>query len=303
VAVPERQTPTPYPALTHGLANLDERVRAAGLERHVLELELYGYTVVPDVLTSDAIATLGETLLRLADEDDREIGGNHATGDARWLDRTQEVPLLLTRGGRAYEELVLHERIGVLIDHLLGASHLLSSLTGYVKGMGGGTELGIHSDTAYVPDPLPPYAQLANVNYCLTDYTESAGCLRIVPGSHRYCHRPRSGQGGDEAVPVEAKPGSAIVFHGNTWHGARPRSLPGQRLTVSALYCRQYMRSQERYDLIVDDELLARNPAKLRRLIGAEVPTGWTSAADFERIRLQRRAQSETYYRTRATHT
>jgi ectoine hydroxylase-related dioxygenase (phytanoyl-CoA dioxygenase family) len=291
-----------YPDVTQGLAELDDRIRKAGLERNVLDLEVYGYTVVPSALPPSSVTALSEILQRLAVEDDNALALTTSTGDERWADRMQEVPLLLTRGGPEYEALALHPKVAVLLDYLLGTSRILSSLTGYVKGTGGGTRLGIHSDTAYVPDPLPPYAQLANVNYCLTQYTQDAGCLRVVPGSHRYCHRPRNGQSDDESVPVETSPGSAIVFHGNTWHGAYPRQLPGQRLAISALFCRSYMRSQERYDLIAGPDLLSRNPPELRRLVGVELPTGWTSVADFERIRLQRRSRAGTYYRTRATH-
>lgn len=94
------------------------------------------------------------------------------------------------------------------------------------------------------------------MNYCLTDYAEADGCLTIVPGSHRYCHRPRGGQGADEAIPIQAPAGAAIVFHGNTWHGAKPRCNPGLRMTLSTLYCRMYMRPQEQYETILSDDVL-----------------------------------------------
>lgn len=196
---------------------------------------------------------------------------------------------------------MLHPVVLPLITYLLGASCTISGVTGYVKGTGD-KALGVHSDTAYVPDPLPPYAQLANVNYCLTDYTEMDGCLTIVPGSHRSCHRPRGGEGADEAVPVEAPTGAAIVFHGNAWHGARPRRNPGLRLTVSTLYCRMYMRPQERYDAIIGDEVLSRNPPRFAQLIGKEVPTGWQTTAEAERIVGLRKQHAGRYYRTRGPH-
>lgn len=283
-----------YRPLTAHVADVDALIREQELEQHVYELDVLGYTVVRDALAPGAVSRLTDALLKSASEGgpvDTVRGTSHQQ-------RTQEVVLLLARGGRPLEELVLHPVTLPLITYLLGASCTVSSVTGYVKGPGG-APLGVHSDTAFVPDPLPPYAQLANVNYCLTEYTEAAGCLTVVPGSHRYCHRPRDGQGTAEAVPVEAPAGSAIVFHGNTWHGARPRTQLGTRLTISTLFCRMYMRPQERYDEILPGEVLERNPPRLRTLVGKDVPTGWRSMADADRIRRLREDYAPTYYRTR----
>lgn len=275
------------------LSDINHLIRTQGLEQHVYELETSGYTIVEGALGPTQRQTLTDVLLEVAGQDDA-LGAGHT-------DRTQEVVLLLSRGGEPFEELVLHPVTLPLLTYLLGASCVVSSMTGYLKGPGD-TPLGIHSDTAYVPDPLPPYAQLANVNYCLTDYTEADGCLTIVPGSHRYCHRPRDGQGTRDAVPIEAPAGAAIVFHGNTWHGALPRRNPGLRLTLSALYCRMYMRPQERYSDILNDEVLARNPPRFRELVGCDLPTGWGSTAESRRVFKLRNARAGQYYRTRGLH-
>lgn len=280
------------------LTDIDTVIRENGLERHVYDLETAGYTIIENALTAPEVQALTTALLTAAGEDDGQpvdaLGATHE-------DRTQEVMLLLARGGRPFEQLVLHPVALPLITYLLGASCTISSVTGYVKGRGD-TALGVHSDTAYVPDPLPPYAQLANVNYCLTDYTEADGCLTIVPGSHRYCHRPRGGDGAREAVPIEARAGSAIVFHGNTWHGAEPRRNSGLRLTLSTLYCRMYMRPQEHYENILGSDVLDRNPVRFRELIGIDVPTGWQSPTDAQRIVGLRKKNAGRYYRTRGQH-
>jgi len=137
--------------VTQPLIETAAELREAGLERSAYELELYGYTVLPEVLDTAAVARLTDALLALAQDDRdpsmRSSSENSASG-------TWEVPLLLTRGGVPFEQLVLHPRVLPLVTYLLGRSCTLSSVTGYVKGQGG-TELGIHSDTAYVPDPLP----------------------------------------------------------------------------------------------------------------------------------------------------
>jgi ectoine hydroxylase-related dioxygenase (phytanoyl-CoA dioxygenase family) len=54
----------------------------------------------------------------------------------------------------------------------------------------------------------------------------------IAPSSHRYARRPRSGEGADAAFPIEAPMGSLVVWNGNLWHGAFPRTEPGEVLTM-----------------------------------------------------------------------
>ena len=290
--------PNKFRLVSDQVGQIDKELRDRQLERHAYELDLFGYTIIKDALSPGAVMALREALLDAGGQDNGQPinpGGNTHTN------RTQEVMLLLSRGGRPFEELVMHPRTLPLITYLLGRSCTVSSVSGYIKGPGE-TALGMHSDTAYVPDPLPPYAQVANVNYCLSDYTVADGCLRVVPGSHRYCHRPRDGQGLVEAVPVEAPAGAAIVFHGNTWHGAYSRTATGLRLTLSTLFCRMYMRPQERYDEILGDEVLDRNPPRFRTLVGREVPTGWNSLADVDRVVSLRKANAAAYYCTRSEH-
>lgn len=288
-----------YPRVSDGLAERAQRIAGLGLEPQVLELEQRGYTIVPGVLDPESVAELAAELCELAAEDegrpvDLRDGASHS-------DRTQEICLLFARGSDRLRDLVAAGRPLELVRYLLGDNCLLSSFTGYLKGPGR-CELGVHSDTAYVPDPLPPYAQLANVNVLLSDYTVEHGCLTMVPGSHRYCHRPRDGQGVGETVPVIAPAGSAVVFHGNTWHGALPRTAPGVRLTLSLLYARMYLRTQENYYEALTAEQVEELPARLRALVVPDLPTGWRSLEEARAMMRRRREQSRTWYRTRGTH-
>src|SRR5512141_3119482 len=136
-----------------------------------------------------------------------------------------------------FEDAVLNERPLALITYLLGQSCRLSSLTSHVKGPGG-PGLLLHSDTANgMPAPFSPFSHVANCNYALTDYTREGGALAMVPGSHRYFRQPTrvelelDGPGRNpDAVAIEVPAGSAVVWHGNTWHGSFPRKTPGLRI-------------------------------------------------------------------------
>jgi ectoine hydroxylase-related dioxygenase (phytanoyl-CoA dioxygenase family) len=89
---------------------------------------------------------------------------------------------------------------------------------------------------------------------------------------------PAPGEGVGDAIPVEAPAGSVIVFHGNVWHGAFPKSTAGLRLSVNAFYCAPQYRTQETFRHLVNPAMLERNPARLRSLVGFDDPWGFHDA-------------------------
>jgi ectoine hydroxylase-related dioxygenase (phytanoyl-CoA dioxygenase family) len=183
-----------------------------------------------------------------------------------------------------FESAVLNPKPLALITYLLGQSCLLSSLSSHVKGTGG-PGLLLHSDTGNgVPLPFSPYSHVANCNYALVDYTEEKGALAVVPGSHRYFRQPGPAESkldgperNKDVIPIEVPAGTAIVWHGNTWHGSFPRKVPGLRINLSMYFCRQYMQPQENYREHVPAEVRARHgeDSRLATLLGCHTHYGW----------------------------
>jgi len=127
------------------------------------------------------------------------------------------------------------------------------------------TSLPFHSD-CLLPSPWPEHSLLCNATYVLTEYDREDRALAFVPGRHTLCRGPK----GDEvsvtrnpnAIAVEAPPGTMVVWHGNTWHGAFSRTAQGLRVTIPVLMARPYMRAEE--DLIgkIPKDMLERNPLR-----------------------------------------
>jgi ectoine hydroxylase-related dioxygenase (phytanoyl-CoA dioxygenase family) len=282
---------------TRDLNDLYRQIRELGLETNLAELDAFGFTVIEDALSPELTASLRDAVVREAE-----------TAFAAKLDVEREeahrnwklVPYLLYKD-QLFEQAVLNPKPLALISYLLGQSCLLSSLTSHVKGPGG-PGLLIHSDTANgVPGPFSPYAHVANCNYALTDYTEANGALAMIPGSHRHYHQPGRDQIGldgearnPDAVAIEVPAGSAVIWHGNTWHGSFPRKAPGLRLNLSMYFCRQYMQPQENYKDHVPAELIARHGAdsRLLELLGANTVHGWRDEGPQFTPRSQRAGRS-----------
>ncbi|HEX2038180.1 MAG TPA: phytanoyl-CoA dioxygenase family protein [Acidimicrobiales bacterium] len=261
-------------------------LRQMGLEQNVAELEAFGFTVVePEkVAPADFTRRLRDRLLEIAS---RRTGVPHALdrpGDPGRYDSeprfgSQYVLYYLALEDDVFAEALLNPVATALSSYLLGGDYRLSSLTCFVKWAGPPTgSLGLHADyPGGLRGDLPPvYGLVANATWVLTDYTRENGALAVVPGSHRLARRPGPGEGEDDAIPVEAPAGSLVVWHGNLWHGAYPKSTPGLRLSLVNYMCRPAMRTQEDYRPQLTPEVRARLPKRLVDMLGGFDPMMWT---------------------------
>ena len=212
------------------------RIRELDLEKNVLELEEHGFTTIPGVLSADTIARATRAIVdRVERETGERIDVETETGD-----RLKGMSYLayLLYDDPVFEEILVEPKPLALMTYLLGESCLLSSLGCHFKCPGEEGVLPLHSDNGNgAPAPYSAVSQVANINYALTPYSEEAGALALVPGSHRLARQPRPDEmmlggpkGNRDALAMNLAPGDAVVWHGNTWHGSYARSLPGARV-------------------------------------------------------------------------
>jgi len=267
-------------------------IQRLGLERHIVELEVNGLTVVPPEktgFTPDFVARLRAAALAIVEKRDGrapdvEGGTTHAN---------QFLPnyFYVLFEDRIFEELLMSEVGLALITYLLGESAIVSSDTLLVKGPTDPfpterLQLGLHNDNTSNPGPFQHHAELANLTWLLSDYTMNNGALGYVPGSHLLRRHPLPNEGAEaDAVPVEAPMGSLVCWHGNTWHCAFPRKNKGLRIGYPTLFSRPFIVPLQPYDQDVTDEMLARNPPRFRTLMGRHRICGFRSEGpDYTRL-------------------
>ena len=260
---------TRHPAVIeshHRLDRMRDEIIRLGLERNILDLELYGYTVVANVKPMSFFDELRETILELGEED-RKAGRRIPLAGPEG--KSFLVTWLLARG-RIFEEAVMAEKPLALITYLMGESCQISSNHGHIRVQGDPPQ-GMHNDAAMMPEPIPDAPVASNMMWLMDDFSLESGATLVVPGSHKRRVHPLP-NAMKMAVPIEAAKGSVMVFSGNLWHSARARTIPGMRVGMTVYFNRMYARPQEDLNAAISDEVVARNPPRFAHLIGRDNP-------------------------------
>jgi len=288
-----------------GMAETYRKARELGIETNIAELEAFGFTVIEPEKTGAppelAQRMLDKIMEAVQQEDETSVEMNKHT-DAEKPATGRQLFHLLERD-RAFIEAVMNPVVRTVASYLMGQSYLLSSTVAFVKD-GAARSTPMHCDSTGVPSPLPAYGSVCNLSWILTDYTEENGTLGMVPGSHRYCRHPTELEqpkfiGGmlDDAMvtPVNAKPGSVVVFTGNTWHCTYPKTRPGVRAHIALAFCRNYLNPAESFDDMADAVIEPFGP-ELARLLGRRAWQGYRAEGPkLENMALIRGANQTQY--------
>lgn len=275
---------------TRLMSPLFRQLRELGLETCIAEMEAFGFTILEPGRAApvERVMQLRDRLLEVAE---RRTGVKHDLVSGAHGSLEQEPPLkhqyqmyYLLFDDPLFAEVAVNPCALAIATYFLGFDCRLSGLSAFVKWQdeeGYGPALGMHIDS---PSSLRGVfggkeTHAVNVTWLLTDYTLENGALAIVPGSHREGRYPNSArlEGSSDAVPIEAPAGSLVIWTGNTWHGAFPRTTPGLRLSLAAYYCKSHLFPLEDYRGNVTDDFLAANPKRMAVLIGLAYPVGWDS--------------------------
>ncbi len=166
---------------------IHEQIQTLGLIEHVSHLDEYGYTVIPpDLVAPEAFQKrlLGATLA----VHERRSGQQIRLDDVASTKLGQDTPLnghwaILTEDP-VFQEAIMNPTVVAMAKYLCGNSVLLSDLLCVLKQQDERITHPLHTDQHGTPPPLPPYSQVANVTWALTEYKKGNGPLAIVPKSH-----------------------------------------------------------------------------------------------------------------------
>jgi len=224
---------------------------SAAFAAHVHEIEIYGYTVVPDVLSASQCEQLRQVLLACAERFGE--GHSHRTPQAEGGVGAWHVANLPTMA-RSFHALVDHPKVLPLVEHFMGEDVILGSLSSRIVRPGD-PQQGLHSDVGEnmigkdvtaegeIVDADRGSPLMMNTVWCLQDTGRFNGGTRVVPGSHMsgMGELPDIWHGAENEPPLTVQPecpaGSVIVYNGHCWHaGGRNESEDAYRCSCFGHY-------------------------------------------------------------------
>jgi ectoine hydroxylase-related dioxygenase (phytanoyl-CoA dioxygenase family) len=233
---------------------------AQARKSHLKRIDQDGYTVVDGVFDADFAEGLISTLDRTADALRIGLGPNEFEGT-----QTRRVYNLLAHGPE-WQALPVHPAVLPIVDGVLDPGCLISSLSSIDIGPGETPQV-LHADDQLIPIVRPHAALVCNSMWALTDFNETNGATRIVPGSHRFDASPVPGAH-HESIAAEMPRGSVLIWHGSLWHGGGANHTGERRVGIAVNYCAGFIRQQENQQLGIPREVASTFSPRLRELCG-----------------------------------
>ncbi len=236
------------------------------LKQHAERVARDGYTIVENAIEPDLVDALHDDLLRVEREHDVKPANNPFEGA-----RTVRIYNLLVHGA-LYERIPVHAHVLPLVEQVLDAGCLVSSLSSIAIDPGEVAQ-PIHADDQLIPLPKPHVPLVCNSMWAITEFTEANGATRVIPGSHLRDHSPRFGTP-YESIPAEMAKGSVLVWNGSLWHGGGANRTDRRRVGIAMNYCAGWVRQQENQQLGIPREIASGFSPRLRELVGYGIYNG-----------------------------
>jgi Phytanoyl-CoA dioxygenase (PhyH) len=224
-------------------------------------IRLDGVVIVDQVASDSLLDHIGEELapyLAATPTGPDEFSGS----------RTRRTGSLIARSVSS-RELVMHPlALGTTRLFLGHATNFQLHLTQAIAIGAGATAQPIHRDQwAFDFFPFPPgYDVQCNTIWALTDFTESNGATRVVPGSNRGEDKLTYVEA--DTIPAEMARGSVLFYSGSVYHGGGANRSDATRIGLNITYNVAWLRQEENQYLSVPREIAETLPVELLRLMG-----------------------------------
>lgn len=244
-------------------------------------LEQHGAAIVDGFVSDGWLKQFNSEIQTSVDEyEPYDYGGRDAAEFMGY--KTVRIGGLISKAP-CYAELISDSRLLGVMDHVLkpncGQYRLNSSEI--IEIHGGETAQELHIDDMIWPVSSWNHDRILQVNVMIagTDFTETNGATRVVPGSHKWDDLWREVQP-EEIARATMKAGSAVLIPGRTLHGGGANTDGTPRRAIVASYLLGFLRAQENPYLHTSVDMARGWSATVRSLMGYDLYAYYDSDMD-----------------------
>ncbi|MGN6285690.1 MAG: phytanoyl-CoA dioxygenase family protein [Afipia sp.] len=249
-------------AVTDGMRIVED----AEYQQHLKNMQVYGYTIVPALMSDGLVLGLKQRIddLWAAIKDERYGGRPERDGEDKLVYNLQNkhrsfIDIL----GNSFVEKVCMAMLNDEYYRFISPDHP-NYILNYYNARSSGAKLDLHIDS-HIPNP-GRFASAMQVVYLLDDMNESNGCTIVVPGSHR------SGEYTDRelanVIPVRAKAGDLVLWDSRLWHGTTANNAKTSRWALVATFTRWWMKQAMDIPKALPEDIYRELTDKQKALMG-----------------------------------
>jgi ectoine hydroxylase-related dioxygenase (phytanoyl-CoA dioxygenase family) len=245
------------------------------------ELKIKGFTVVPDVLSSDELVDIRKRIDSVYSAQEKESGFDLAEINEKYVAR------MLFAYDDYFFSLLNHSKIIPFVKSVLGEYFNLQ-LQNAIINM---PEEEHHQSSWHRDLPYQNYTSskplALNAIYCIDNFTKEMGATMALPFSHRVDAAPSATYFTNHGITMEAPAGAVVLMDSMVFHRAGRNSSDKIRRAINQVYISGMIKPQMNIPALMKGREI--NDSMLRMLFGLDVQL----ADSVKQFREQRRSRSK----------
>jgi ectoine hydroxylase-related dioxygenase (phytanoyl-CoA dioxygenase family) len=166
---------------------------------------------------------------------------------------------------RVLDDLILFPDLIAIVEGYLD-DQIQLSVASLINVKPGETSQPLHRDDSLYPLTRPRMPLTVNAMWSITEFTKENGATLLLPGSHNL--QDESAPNEPITITAEMPAGSVILYSGSLFHAAGSNLSDSERLGLSVVYSRAWLRQQENQFLGVPPEIARTLPRQMQKLVG-----------------------------------
>lgn len=183
-----------------------------------------------------------------------------------------------------------------IIDRTISETAILHTQNGFILPSLSEGEIkpifqnSFHQD---FPRVFNGYVASINIMFALDEFSAENGATKVVPRTHQTASTPDQEYLKENAIALECRAGSMLVFDSTLWHAAGANTSGKDRFAINHQFTRSYIKQQIDYVRALGDAAVLAQKARTQQLLGwyTRVVTSLDEYYRPEDERLYRRGQ------------